>query len=158
MTKDIVATATIVGIVLILYIGVSLAQKLAAKHKLNVQGALDAAQKEIPVFDTVSGLLGCLLPAPYKALADTIATAIKKAVEVAENLWQSGALTEDQRKAKATELIDAALALEKVDVTDKIRNAVGLTIDLAAILFLPKSHTDTQPAGTVDVSAAPAAG
>lgn len=65
-----------------------------------------------------------------------------------------GARKEDQRKAKATELIDAALALEKVDVTGKIQNAVSLTIDLAAVLFLPKSHADTQSAGTADVPAA----
>lgn len=129
--------------VLLLYVGITLAQKFAAKHKLNVQGTLEAVQKEVPVFDTVAGLLSGLLPAPYKAMAVTIATAIKKDVEVAEELWQSGALTEDQRKAKATELINTALALEKVSVTGKVAQAVSLTIDLAAILFLPKSHTDT---------------
>ncbi len=154
MNRDILAGATVAGIALIFYIGVTLAQKFAARHKLSVQGALDAARKEMPVFETVSGLLGCLLPAPYKALAGTLAATVKKAVEVAESLWQSGALTEDQRKAKATELIDAALALEKVDVTGKIQNAVSLTIDLAAVLFLPKSHADTQSAGTADVPAA----
>lgn len=98
----------------------------------------------------MAGLLASLLPAPYKALA-IITAAIKKAVEVSETLWQSGSLTEDQRKAKATELVNAALTLEKLTTIDKIAQAVSLAIDLAVILFLPKSHTvpaDNEPTAT----------
>lgn len=149
-----IAAGTSLAIIVLFYGGIALARAFAVKRKLNVQGALDAAQQEVPVFEQVAAVLESLLPAPYKALAALIATAVKKAVEVAEELWKSGTLTEDQRKAKATELVNAALEMEKVQVTDKIANAVSLAIDLAAILFLPKSHTVAADANAAAAAAA----
>ncbi len=131
-----------------LYLGNWLARK-----KINVSDIIDKAKSEIPVFEQVKALLTKLLPPPYQAMANMFVTAIKKPVEVSEALFQAGQLTDDQRKTKAIELINAMLVLEKVTITEKVSNAISLAVDLAAILFLPKSHVPI-PADAADTAAA----
>lgn len=136
MYQNILIAATIIAVLLV-YFGSMFVTVLLVKHKINVSGAIAEAKAAIPVFEQVETVLVNLMPQPYKSMSAIIVSYIKKAVELAEDMNIAGQLTADQRKAKALELVNSALALEKVTVTAKISNAISLAIDLAAILFVP---------------------
>lgn len=140
MYQNLLILATVIAVIIFIF-GAGLFGAWAAKRKINVQGIIDDVKANIPIITQIETMLVGLLPEPYKAMASTITEIIKKAVEVAEDLYLAGSLTDAQRKAKAIELINTSLALEKVTITEKVSTAISLTVDLAAILFLPKSHT-----------------
>ena len=136
MYQNIIIAVTVIA-VLIVYFGSMFIAAYAVKKKIDVSGLIEKAKAEIPVFEQVETLLVGLLPAPYNTMANTIVGWIKKAVEVAQALCDAGQLTPDQRKTKAIELINASLTMEKIAANDKVKNAISLAVDLAAILFIP---------------------
>lgn len=136
MFQNLIIAATVLAVIIV-YFGSMFAAVCLTKKKINVSALVTQAKAEIPVFDQVVTVLENLLPQPYKAMSLVIVNYIHKAVDLAEELCNAGQLTADQRKAKALELVNTALSLEKVAVTSKVATAISLTIDLAATLFIP---------------------
>jgi hypothetical protein len=147
MYQTVLIVATVIAIIVVVFLA-SVFTAYLTKKKINVSGAITEAKAAIPIFEQVETMLALMLPQPYKAMANTFTTIIKKGVEVAEALRDAGQLTDDQRKAKALELINSALTLEKVTVTAKISNAISLAVDLAAILFVPHKTTTATATNT----------
>ena len=148
MFQNVLMVATVGGIVLVFF-GGGLIGAWLAKKKINVLSVVDTAASAVSTFSKVESTVAEFLPEPYKGIANFLTDTVKKSVEVAQDLADSGNLTADQRKAKATELINSALTLEKIPVTDSVSKAVSLTIDLAATLFVPhKAATVTTGTAT----------
>jgi hypothetical protein len=127
------------------------------KRKINVLAIVSNAKAGLTIFEKVEAVATEFLPEPYKSLANFITDKAKSCVEVAQELADSGSLSNDQRKAKAVELINAALTIEKIPITEKISKAISLTIDLAATLFVPHKSTQTTDDTTAVQSTAAAA-
>lgn len=136
------AVKVIVTIIVVLgaIIGAGYLGMILGKKKIDVDGLVDEAKKAMPVFDNVAAVVESLLPEPYKAMAVTVATAAQKAVSMAEGIALAGQLPEAQRKSYATNLINSALLMEKIQLTPDVNKAVSLAVDLSVGLFLPKTH------------------
>lgn len=140
MNAPFLKTTFTVAVVLLLVFGSGSIGLLLSKMKINIGKAVDKADEAMPIFDKMAGLVEELLPKPYKAVAQTVTAIIREGVTVAEELWKCGQLSADERKAYALTLIHSALPAEGVQADDDVNKAVSLAVDVAAKLFLAKSH------------------
>jgi hypothetical protein len=116
-----------------------------SRRRLDAGALFNLGEKYGPAALKVAGLLEGVLPEPLSGLAKAITAVVITAAESAEQLWKDGGLPEAQRKAEAMKKVESGLSLLSIKLTPGLESLLGVAVDLAVKLFLPKSHT-AQPA------------
>lgn len=116
--------------------------KVAKKKDYDLKGAVKKAAEVYGVADAIATAIEPFIPAPYNALIHIIFAAAEKGVKLAEEAWKAGTCAEDERKAKASELINSALEAQNITIDKKVENLVDTATEVM-VKTLPKSHAES---------------
>lgn len=115
---------------------------LAKVKRLDLNSLVKKATDAYGTAETIAAVIEPFLPAPYSGILKLIFNYADKAVKAAESAYKAGTCAEDERKAKATELIENALAAEGIAVDDKTKRLIDIATEVM-VKTLPESHTET---------------
>lgn len=110
----------------------------SAAPNVDLQSYLDNSQKLLEIVANLGASFG-------GEKADVIANIVKYselAVNYAEQLYQTGQLSADERKTKAVEFVIHALDEAGIKVTDSQTQFIDMTIE-SIVFLLPKTNVET---------------
>lgn len=120
---------------------------LAKAKSIDLNGLIKKATDVYGTAETMAAVIEPFLPEPYSGILKLIFTYADKAVKAAEDAYKAGTCPEDERKAKATELIENALKMEGIAIDDKTEQLIDFAVELM-VKTLPTTHAGTITAGT----------
>jgi hypothetical protein len=139
---DIKILGTIAAALIIFAIGIFVSVKIS-KKKFDIVGSVGTAEKVITYAQAVATAISPFLPTIDNTAIAFILEKAQQAIEYVENIYKSaiatGSTVDDVRKSEATDLIKAALKLEKIEDTAQIDKLINTVVPLL-VLALPKTH------------------
>lgn len=114
---------------------------IARKKHLDITGFAKAATDVYGTAETLSAVLKPFLPEPYSGWLTILFSLADKAVRTVEDAWQAGNCPDEQRREKATQLIENGFVLENIAVDEKVKKLIDVAVELM-VQTLPKSHRE----------------
>ena len=112
------------------------------KKNIDIPGTLAKAEKVVDTADSIINTANTIVPAnPAIEIIKLISSIAKTAVNSAEQLYIASQLSADQRKAKASELVSAALKIAKIETTPELEKVIDGAIE-AEVLSLGHAPAD----------------
>ena len=112
-------------------IGATFFAFIAMKKKWNVPGVLATADASLNEAGSAVSMLKPFIPLSFSSIAEKIIDWAKSGVSAAEQLYQIGTITGDQRKTEATDFIKKALAVEGINITPDLDILIDKSIEAA---------------------------
>lgn len=148
MSTNEIILITVLGAVAGMLIGFYLRKFLAAK-KIDLSAVEAKADKVLQYVLDGMEALAPFLPGKYATILETVAKAVASAVEKIEDLNSLGLLPDEQRKAKATELIIKELTNEKITIDANVQKLISVAIDSACLVLPGHISMETAAEATV---------
>lgn len=137
MDTNLIILLASIGSAILVIVGLPVIVMYIRKNKVDVEEIFKSTKDLTEVVSNIAKLLN--LESESQATLDKIVNAAEIAVKYAEQLYKSGQLPRDERKAEAVKFVKMALVDAGIDLTEERKMLIDYVIE-AAVYLLPKTE------------------